>query len=87
LRRAERAVRAENSALALALIGELWQHYPRSSLLEERRAIELLAHCGAGATDSSVRARRFLREQPRSVYAGRVRRMCLPESDRSKPAG
>lgn len=86
LRRAERAVRADDSALALALIGELEAGYPRSSLLEERRAIELMAQCGAGATDARPRARRFLSEHPRSVYAGRIRAMCPDSSDPSAPA-
>jgi hypothetical protein len=86
LRRADRAVRGDDSALALALIGELEADYPRSSLLEERRAIELMAQCGAGATDARPRARRFLNEHPRSVYAGRIRAMCPDSSDPSAPA-
>ena len=76
LQRAERAVRASNSALALALIGELEENYPRSVLLEERRAIELMAHCAAGATDGAARARRFERDHPRSVYAERITELC-----------
>jgi hypothetical protein len=76
LRRAERAVRTDNAALALALIGELEERYPRSSLLEERRAIELMAYCSAGATDAVARAQRFLREYPLSAYAGRIRDLC-----------
>jgi hypothetical protein len=76
LRRAERALRTDNAALALALIGELEEHYPSSSLLEERRAIELMAYCSAGATDAAARAQRFLREYPQSAYAGRIRDLC-----------
>lgn len=76
LQRAERAIRADNSALALALIGELEESYPRSVLLEERRAIELMAHCAAGATDGAVRAERFKREHSRSVYAERIAELC-----------
>jgi hypothetical protein len=76
LQRAERAVRADNAALGLALIAELEAKYPRSKLLEERRAIELMAQCGAGATDGAVRAERFLREQPRSIYAARIEKLC-----------
>lgn len=86
LKRAERAVRAGNAALALALIGELEERYPRSRLLEERRAIELLAHCDAKATDASTRAARFLREHPRSVYAGRISTLCPAESTAGEPA-
>ena len=69
-------MRAGNSALALALIAELEVNYPRSKLLEERRAVELMAHCAAGATDGRTRAERFLREQPRSIYAARVDELC-----------
>ena len=76
LQRAERAVRAGNAALGLALIAELEAGYPRSKLLEERRAVELMAHCAAGATDSRARAERFLREQPRSIYAVRIDELC-----------
>ena len=85
LRRADRAVRAGNAALALALIAELETHHPRSPLLEERRAIELLAYCVAGATDAGTRATRFLREHPSSVYAGRIRQACPREGDSSAP--
>ena len=84
LRRAERAVRADDSALALALIGELEARYPDSRLLEERRALELMAYCGAGSTDARSRAERFLREHPESVYAGRIREAC-PIEESSSP--
>ncbi|MEY4543920.1 MAG: hypothetical protein RL685_115 [Pseudomonadota bacterium] len=83
LRRAERAVRGADSALALALIAELEQRYPRSSLLEERRAVELLAYCAAGASDARARAERFLREHPRSVHAGRIAESCADAGELS----
>jgi len=86
LRRAERAVRNDDSALALALIAELEEHHPRSSLLEERRAVELLAYCVAGASDARPRAQRFLREHPRSVYAGRIAEKCADTGELS-PTG
>jgi hypothetical protein len=83
LRRAERAVRNDDSALALALIAELEERHPRSSLLEERRAVELLAYCLAGASDARTRAQRFLREHPRSVYAGRIADKCADSGELS----
>jgi hypothetical protein len=83
LRRAERAVRGADSALALALIAELEERYPRSSLLEERRAVELLAYCAAGASDAVARAQRFLREHPRSVHAGRITEKCADTGELS----
>jgi hypothetical protein len=85
LQRAERAVRADNAALGLALIAELETKYPHSKLLEERHAIELMAHCAAGATDGAARAERFLREQPRSIYAARIETLCKPRATPSQP--
>jgi len=76
LQRAERAVRADNAALALALISELEARYPRSTLLEERRAIELMAYCVAGASDGRARAQHFIHAHPRSVYAARIAELC-----------
>jgi len=85
LARAERAVRAGNSALALVLIAELEARFPRSGFLEERRAIELVAHCSARAGDARSRAERFLREHPRSVYAERVAELCPLEPAAGPP--
>jgi hypothetical protein len=77
LERAERAVRAKNPALALALIAELEQQYPRSPLHEERRSIELMAHCQAGAgAEPAARLERFLRQYPESVYFARIAAEC-----------
>lgn len=86
LRRADRAVRADNAALALALVAELEARYPDSRLLEERRAIELMAYCRVGASDARARAQRFLREHASSVYAGRVRETCPNEGTQSTDA-
>jgi hypothetical protein len=83
LRRADRAVRGDEAALALALIGELDAHHPESKLLEERRAIELLAFCQAGSTDARLRTERFLLAHPHSVYAGRIREACPASNDLS----
>jgi hypothetical protein len=95
LLRAERAVRAGNAALALALTDELERLHPRSSLIEERRAIELMAYCEAGASDASARAARFLDAHPSSVYVGRIIEECpveigaraLPASDKTRLNG
>jgi hypothetical protein len=89
LERAERAVRSRNPALALALIGELEQSFPRSPLHEERRSIELMAHCQAlgPSSDASsdkkaeiaARRERFLRQYPESVYSARIADECGDE--------
>jgi hypothetical protein len=86
LERAERAVRSRNPALALALIGELEQSFPRSRLHEERRSIELMAHCQAlgpsseanadTKADIATRRERFLRQYPESVYFARIADEC-----------
>jgi hypothetical protein len=85
LQRAERAVRAGNTAVALMLTDELEARYPRSELLEERRAIELMAYCVARASDARPRAERFLRDHPRSVYAERITALCRVEPGGSEP--
>lgn len=76
LERAERAVRADNAALALSLLADFDAGYPHSQLIEERRAIEVMAHCQAHATDGTARAERFLRAHPSSVYAERIAEAC-----------
>jgi hypothetical protein len=87
LERADRAVRADNSALALALLAELDARYPRSTLLEERAAMELLAHCQARAADAGSRAQRFLRTYPNSVYLERASELCQHGATASPTSG
>lgn len=78
LDRAERALRNQNPALATALIDEVIRRFPRSSLLEERGAIELMARCQAGGDARAIASLRggFERSYPKSVYAERVARDC-----------
>jgi len=85
LQRAERAVRGESTALALMLVAELDAQHPRSEWMEERRAIELMAHCVGHATDSRPRAERFLAAHPRSVYTDRVTLLCQLEPSSTEP--
>lgn len=92
LRRVERALRAENPALALALVAELDQRFPETRLAEEREAAHVIAACGIGEGGARLRAERFLREHGGSVYAERAREACgLREgalrSEGSAPAG
>jgi hypothetical protein len=85
LQRVERAIRAHQGELALALIEEHEQRYPASALREERAAARVLAACvaapgseaGAGARAA---AQRYLGGHARSVYADRVRTLCQIES-------
>jgi hypothetical protein len=78
LERAERAIRARRPALALALIEELEQRRPRSPLQEERRSIELMAHCQAQGPGSQTAQRRqsFVRKYPESAYSARIAAEC-----------
>ena len=81
LQRVERALRAKEAALALALLDELDRRHPRSTLLEERTAARVVAGCllpmaSARRHGERTAADRFLSEQHASVYADRVRRAC-----------
>jgi hypothetical protein len=78
LERAERAVRAKHPALALALIEELEQRRPHSPLQEERRSIELMAHCQAEGPgkDTTRRLENFVRRYPESAYSARIAVEC-----------
>lgn len=92
LRRVERALRAQNPALALALIAELDQRFPDTRLAEEREAAHVIAACGVGEGGARLRAERFLREQGGSVYAERAREACgirdgAPRGEGSAPPG
>lgn len=78
LERAERAVRADNVALALALLGDFDVRYPESRLIEERSAVETMAYCQTVATDSGMRAVRFLKLYPSSLYRARLEAVCPP---------
>lgn len=77
LRRAERAIRSNDPTVALALLGDLDERFPRGRLLEERAAARVMAGCQQSPDASSQgTARRFLASRPRSVYTGRVQRLC-----------
>lgn len=86
LQRVERAIRAGEGELALALLSEHEHDYPASSLREERTAARVLAACVArpgSEPNASARAhaRRYLAGRELSVYADRVRTLC--EIDRA----
>ena len=82
LERAERAIRAGEGALALALLDQLEHDFPTTSLREERAAARVLARCAeTSSADASERAEaradaeQFLAHSS-SVYADRVRTLC-----------
>jgi hypothetical protein len=80
LQRAERALRNDNAALALALLDELDARYARPLLGEERSATRSMAACQAGSTGAVAAARTFLDSHPRSVYGDRIRAACQLET-------
>jgi hypothetical protein len=80
LQRARRALNADNGRLAVGLVQELDEQFPRGILIEERDATRILGLCQLGRVDEARRvARSFLERYPGSVYAERVRRSCVAE--------
>jgi hypothetical protein len=76
LQRVERALRNEDGALALVLLAELEQKFPKSSLLEERAAARLMSHCVQKERGAPEAAQAFLKAHPASVYQSRLRSLC-----------
>lgn len=77
LSRAERAIRAKNPLLALGLLRELDQRYPKGKLLDERGAARVLAQCLQLAPDAARRAgEAYLRTAKSPLYHERVRQLC-----------
>lgn len=84
LRRVERAQRAGNPRLALALLDDLDRENPRGQLLEERAAARAVAECQSTFGPArSVVAERFRRRYGSSVYLPRVEAAC-EETDRAR---
>jgi hypothetical protein len=85
LRRVERAQRAGNPRLALALLDELDLEQPRGQLMEERAAARAVAECQSTFGPArSVVAGRFRERYGSSVYLPRVEAAC-EETDPSRP--
>jgi hypothetical protein len=85
LQRAERAIRADNSDLALALLDQLDREHPKPQLVQEREAARLLADCERSAqtavgrpapSTATERARQYLSLHRGSVYTERIRHLC-----------
>jgi hypothetical protein len=77
LQRARRALGVDNGRLALGIVQELEERFPKGVLMEERRATRVLSLCLLGRTDEARRfGREFLARHGSSVYAERVRASC-----------
>jgi hypothetical protein len=77
LQRARRALNADNGRLALGIVQELDERFPKGVLVEERNATRILSLCQLErVAEAKQAARDFLGRYPSSVYAGRVRQSC-----------
>jgi hypothetical protein len=78
LRRAQQALRAGNSGLALTLLSQQDQTFSRGVLQQERAAARVLALCQSGQKDlARTEAERFEQRWPKSALVARVRSSCL----------
>jgi hypothetical protein len=78
LQRARRALNARNGRLALGIVQDLDEQFPKGVLIEERSATRVLSLCQLERVDEARGvARAFLERYPVSVYAERVRRSCV----------
>jgi hypothetical protein len=78
LRDADKALRAGDTATALARLDEDAARFPHGALAPERTAERLLVLCEVGAADPKAVAQ-FLASHPGSPLAARVRRACAPK--------
>lgn len=76
---ADELIRAQRYDAALRVLASHARRFPRGALREERDALRLLSLCGNGLDARSERAvQRFLRSEPHSVVAQRMREACVP---------
>lgn len=81
LQRARRALNAGNGRLALGIVQELDERFPKGVLLEERRATRVLSLCMLERTEEARRfAVEFEERHAGSVYAQRVRDSCVRDA-------
>jgi len=77
LRAVEHALRDDDPRLALAMLQQLDRDVPKGKLVEERRAMSVIARCSAGDIPFGVDlAADFAGDHPESVYLGRVEQAC-----------
>jgi hypothetical protein len=82
LQRARRALNADNGRLALGIVQELDERFPKGVLVEERSATRILSLCQLErVAEAKQAARDFLGRYPSSVYAERVRQSCAASPD------
>jgi hypothetical protein len=78
LRRAQQALRAGNSQLAMKLLSQQDQTFRQGALQQERSAARVLALCQSGHKDlARTEAEHFEQRWPKSALVARVRSSCL----------
>jgi hypothetical protein len=83
LRGIERALRDDQPALALALLGELDRAVPEGKLMEEREATSAIARCALGRIPLGLDlGEDFAESHPDSVYLARVQQACARKAAR-----
>ncbi len=76
VRAADVALRSGNLSEAESLLEEHARDFPAGALSEERDGLRIVASCQSGDSDGQRAAAQFLERAPRSLLAGRVRRVC-----------
>lgn len=77
VRSAQRALESGDARSALGQIDRYRKEFPKGSLAHEATTVRILALCGAERTAEGLAAAdQFLREQPGSPFARRVRSAC-----------
>lgn len=80
LRRAERATRSGDAALARSLIAELEARFPKTALRQERAALLVLVACATDEPAAQASAREFMQRHEQSVHLDRIRSACQLDS-------
>jgi hypothetical protein len=79
LARAQSALAKGKPAETRKLVAEHRRSYPRSTLAEERDALDLLAACADGPSSAlATKAKAFLERYPGSPQASRIEGSCVP---------
>ncbi|MEY2935946.1 MAG: hypothetical protein RL033_6695 [Pseudomonadota bacterium] len=81
LSRARRTLDRQEPALALSLLDELDERFPRQLLDEERAATRVFALCANGDREAALTlARSWFSQRPRSIYTRRLEQSCASEA-------
>jgi len=83
LRRAQRAARSGNGRLALGLLSELDDAFPKSPLSQERELTRILALCAVEEVDRArAHAKRWFGTGAGSIYQSRLAQSCVGQTSK-----